>query len=136
MNVENKKIWDNIFSQQPSINKDDVLTMDENGNYIPATPIGFDDEQKTYDALKEIIEGAIKNKNYKTWKVGSQLKETYGNEHLPIEEFDVIYLFTKSWEEPQFLVLVKAITDTQIEVQVLGGEDNEEILTERLSYKQ
>ena len=45
MNTKNKKIWDDIFSQQPSVN-DNVLTMDENGNYVPAIPLGFDDEQK------------------------------------------------------------------------------------------
>lgn len=137
MNVENKKIWDGIFQQQPPVNNDDCCVMceSENGNYVPAIPLGFDDEQKTYDALKEIIESAIKNKTYKIYKVGAELKETYSNEHLPIEEFDVIYLFDNSWEEPMFPVLVKAITDIQIEVQYLGGEDNEEILTKQIPYK-
>lgn len=137
MNVENKKIWDGIFQKQPPVNNDDCCVMceSENGNYVPAIPLGFDDEQKTYDALKEIIESAIKNKTYKTYKVGAELKETYSNEHLPIEEFDVIYLFDNSWEEPMFPVLVKAITDIQIEIQYLGGEDNEEILTKQIPYK-
>lgn len=137
MNVENKKIWDEIFQKQPPVNNDDCCVMceSENGNYVPAIPLGFDDEQKTYDALKEIIESAIKNKTYKTYKVGAELKETYSIEHLPIEEFDVIYLFDNSWEEPMFPVLVKAITDIQIEIQYLGGEDNEEILTKQIPYK-
>ena len=69
MNVENKKIWDGIFQKQPPVNNDDCYVMceGENGEYVPATPLGFDDEQKTFDALKEIIETAIKAKKYKTW---------------------------------------------------------------------
>ena len=91
--------------------------------------------KKTYDALKEIIETAIKDKAYKTYKVGAELRETYGDKHLPIEKFDAIYLFDNSWEEPIYPVLVKAITDNYIEVQWLGEEDNEEILTEQIPYK-
>ena len=126
MNKTNKQIWDNIFEQQPEIDADDcVMTCDEDGNYTPATPIGFDDEQKEYDALKEIIEGAIKKKSYKSWKIGSPLVETYTEEKDKIEEYDVIYLFSKDWEEPVIPVLVKTITDNSVEVWWLGGPDKE-----------
>lgn len=138
MNIQNKKIWDDIFQKQPTIdNVSDCCTMceDESGNYVPATPIGFDDEQKEYDALKEIIESALKNKDYKTWHIGSELVETYSDEHAPIEKFDVIYLFTKSWEEPKFPVLVKNITDNEIELWWLGGEDNEETKKQKVKFK-
>ncbi len=126
MNKENKKIWDDIFEKQPELD-DSVMCKNENGNYVAATPIGFGDEQKTYDALKDIIEGAIKKKNYKTWHIGTKLIETYTEEHLPIEEYDVIYFFSKDWEEPLFFAMVKNITDTNIEYWWLGGEDNETI---------
>ena len=45
------------------------------------------------------------------------------------------YHFDNSWEEPIYPVLVKSITDNYIEVQWLGEEDNEEILTEQIPYK-
>lgn len=138
MNVENKKIWDRIFQQQPPVNNDDYCEMceNENGEYIPATPLGFDNEQKTFDALKEIIETAIKLKKYKTWHIGSNLVETYTEDKSPIEEFDVIYLFSKSWEEPLFPVLVKEITDKVIKVQWIGGKENEDIISKEISYRQ
>ena len=134
MNTKNKEIWDNIFSQQSTISND-VMCEDENGNYVPATPIGFDDEQKTFDALKDIIEGAIKNKTYKTWKMRSELFETYSDEHLPIEEFDVIFCFSADWEEALFPVLVKEIKEDAVVVMWLGGRDNEEAKTQEISYK-
>ena len=138
MNVESKKIWDGIFQKQPPVNDDDCCEMceSENGEYVPATPLGFDDEQKTFDALKEIIEAAIKVKKYKTWHIGSKLEETYTEDKTPIEEFDVIYLFSKSWEVPVFPVLVKEITDKVIKVQWIGGKENEDIINEEISYKQ
>ena len=111
------------------------MCEDENGNYVPATPIGFDDEQKTFDALKDIIEGAIKNKTYKTWKMRSKLVETYSDDHQPIEEFDVIYCFSEDWEETLFPVLVMEIKDDAIVVMWLGGKDNEETRTQEISYK-
>ena len=139
MNVENKKIWDEIFQKQPPVNNDDdccVMCERENGEYVPATPLGFDDEQKTFDALKEIIETAIKVKKYKTWHIGSGLVETYTEDKSPIEEFDVVYLFSKSWEEPLFPVLVKEITDKVIKVQWIGGKENEDIINKEIPYKQ
>lgn len=138
MNIENKKIWDEIFQQQPPVNNDDCCVMceSENGEYVPATPLGFDDEQKTFDALKEIIETAIKVKKYKSWHIGSNLVEAYTEDKTPIEEFDVIYLFSKSWEEPLFPVLVKEITDKVIKVQWIGGKENEDIISKEISYRQ
>ena len=134
MNTKNKEIWDNIFGQQPTISND-FMCEDENGNYVPATPIGFDDEQKTFDALTDIIEIAIKNKTYKTWKMRSKLVETYSDVHQPIEEFDVIYCFSEDWEEALFPVLVREIKDDAIVVMWLGGKDNEETRTQEISYK-
>lgn len=139
MNAINKKIWDDIFAQQPPQPSDDdcceVMCDSGDGCYKPATPIGFDDEQKTFDALKDIIEGAIKNKTYKTWKMKSELFETYSEKHAPIEEFDVIYIFSSDWEEARFPVLVKEIRDTEIELWWLGGRDGEETCKQSVSYK-
>lgn len=141
MNKENKKIWDDIFAKQPPVtnseNDEEGVTMCENedGEWVPATPIGYDDGQKTFDALKEIIESAIKKKSYKTWRIGTKLVETYDDKHESIEEFDVIYLFTNSWEEPVKPVLVKEITEDYVTLQYLGGADNESILKTELPYE-
>lgn len=135
-NEINKKIWDNIFSKNP--NQDEsVMQRDDNGNYTVATPIGFDDEQKTYDALKEIIENAIKTKEYKTYKIGSAFVETYGNIKPDILPYDVIYLFTESWEEPLFPVLVKDINISKDEMTILylGGAEHEDIITKKILFK-
>ena len=44
MNVENKKIWDGIFQQQPPVNNDDCCVMceSENGEYVPASAVQHD----------------------------------------------------------------------------------------------
>ena len=129
-NEINKKIWDEIFKQKPNYDES-VMCCDDNGNYTVATPIGFDDDQKTYDALKEIIEGALKCKNYKTYKIGSAFVETYGNIKPDILPYDVIYLFTESWEEPLFPVLVKDINISKDEMTILylGGPEHEDIIS-------
>ena len=134
MNKANKEIWDKIFAEQPTIS-DEVMCETEDGSYVPATPIGFDDEQKTFDALKDIIEGAIKNKTYKTWKCRTKLVETYSDEHLPIEEFDVIYIFTADWEVLRWPVLVKEIKEDVVLITWLGGKDDEEVKTQEIPYK-
>ena len=139
MNKENKKIWDNIFAKQlPETNPDDedvVMCEKEDGECVAATPLGYDDDQKTFDALKEIIESAIKKKSYKTWRIGTKLVETYDDKHAPIEEFDVVFLFTNSWEEPIRHALVKEITEDYVTLQYLGGADNENILKTELPYE-
>ena len=129
-NENNKKIWDEIFKRTPNYDES-VMCCDDNGNYTVATPIGFDDDQKTYDALKEIIENAIKTKEYKTYKIGSAFVETYGNIKPDILPYDVIYLFTESWEEPLFPVLVKDINISKDEMTILylGGPDHEDIIS-------
>lgn len=134
-NIINKKIWDNIFHKTPNFNNT-TMCCDDNGNYTVATPIGFDDEQKTYDALKEIIENAIKTKEYKTYKVGSAFVETYGNIKPNILPYDVIYLFTESWEEPLFPVLVKDINISKDKMTILylGGKENEDVITKTINY--
>ena len=134
MNIFNKKIWDDIFGQQPPIS-DEVMCEDENGNYVPAVPLGYDPKQKTFDALKDIIEPAIKNKTYKTWKCRTKLVETYSDDHQPIDEFDVIYIFTSDWEVPRWPVLVKEIKDDVIVVMWLGGKDDETVQTQEIKYK-
>lgn len=125
MNELNKKIWDDIFNQEPPQPSDEDCCCCDNGEggYKPATPIGYEPEMKEYSALKEIIEGAVKNKTYKTWKIGSKLEETYSEDHKPIEKYDVIYLFTSDWEEPIIPVLVKEITDTEVELWWLLDEE-------------
>lgn len=121
----------------PSIEDDECCTCccDDSGQYVPAIPLGFDNEQKTFDTLKEIIDAAIKTKTYKCWHIGTKLVETYTDEHSPIEEFDVIYLFSKSWETPKFPVLVKEIKKDTIVIEFLGGEDDEEAITHEFPYK-
>lgn len=68
------------------------------------------------------------------YHIGSKLVETYTEDKSPIEEFDVVYLFSKSWEEPLLPVLVKEITDKVIKVQWIGGKENEDIINEQIPY--
>lgn len=121
MNKENFEIWKSIVEKEWIPSEDGAV--DENGNYIK--PLNFDDEQKEYDALRTIIDGAIKNKNYKTWKLKSDLVETYDEKHTPIEEFDVLYTFGSTFEEPYRPILVTKMTENAMTVKFIDYEDDE-----------
>lgn len=55
----------------------ETFTEDENGNCIPATPIGYDDEQLQFDALHDVIDIAFtKDKDYVCWSDGGYSKKT------------------------------------------------------------
>lgn len=146
-NVKNKTIWDRIFGETPNVGNNDgvyaeVISDDGTTKYEKATPIGYDDEQKTYNALKEIIESAIKDKDYLTYKISTDFVDSYmhcdnDGKKEEILPYDVIYLFSESWEEPLFPVLVREVDNEKgiMNVMWLGGEDNEEILTETIKRK-
>ena len=67
----------------------------------------------------------------KIQKIGSAFVETYGNIKPDILPYDVIYLFTESWEEPLFPVLVKDINISKDEMTILylGGPEHEDIIS-------
>lgn len=115
INEKNKKIWDDIMSKQPPVSDTDseccVCCEGEDGSWQPAVPLGYDDGQKRYDATKELTEGAIKNKDYKTWKKGSWLKDSYSKGTEDIKLFDVVYLFTADWEEPIMPMVLTAVNE-------------------------
>lgn len=47
------------------------------GEYVPATPIGYDDEQLAFDALQDVIQTAFtKDKDYVCWSDGGYTKKT------------------------------------------------------------
>lgn len=132
VNEANQKIWDEIFAEQAPAPDDENMMQTEDGNYVPATPIGYDDEQKSYSAVSRIIENAIKTKRYKTYRIGAVFVETYDENHAKILPFDVIFLFSRSWEEPMFPVLVRTVTENRLTVMYLGGEDNEDVITKTI----
>lgn len=139
----NKAYWDELMEDKyPPVEGYDsngccVIEEDEDGNVRPATPINNDPDIKLYGALKEVIESNIKLKTYKCWHIGTELFESYAKFPEPINEFDVLFLFSKDWEEPLFHVLVKKIDEENktITVQWLGGKDHEDPITKELKYK-
>ena len=135
MNETNKKIWDDEFSKQPSTSSDDCcFSMDDNGNYSEAIPLGYDDEQKEYSAVKDIIENAIFKKEYKLWKIRSELKDFCTSE--PIEPFDVVYCLDESWEYPLFPVIIHSINKNENTVIVKFVDHKEdEVITKVMSIK-
>lgn len=118
-NLKNKEIWDNEFAKVPPVSDEDCCCCeDESGNYVPATPLGYDDDMKEYSAVKDIIEGAIKNNDFKTYRCKTPLVETYNEEHAPLKIYDVIYPFTSDWEEPTFPVLITGINEAENKINV------------------
>lgn len=130
MNKENFEIWKSIVEKEWIPSENDLV--DENGNYIK--PLNFDEEQQEYDALRVIIDGAIKNKNYKTWKLKSDLVETYNDNHTPIEEFDVVYAFDSSFEMPYRPVLITNIIEDIVAVKFIN-QRNDEVITEHVKIE-
>ena len=119
LNEKNKQIWDAEMGKlPPAPDENTPMCEDENGNLTYATPLGYDDDMKEYSAVKDIIEGAIKSKNYKCWKIKSKLVETYTDEHEEIVPFDVVFLFSSDWEIPIFPVLITDIDTNKKELSV------------------
>ena len=136
-NEFNKQIWDNEMSKQPPVSDEDcccVCCDDGDGNYQPAVPMGYEPEMKEYSAVKDIIEGAIKNKNYKTWKVGSSLVETYSDEHEELCIFDVVYLFSSDWEVPIMPVLIIGNNEKDSVFNIAYIDDNKDDVVKRTIY--
>jgi hypothetical protein len=136
-NEFNQQIWDNEMSKQPPVSDEDcccVCCDDGNGNYQPAVPMGYEPEMKEYSAVKDIIEGAIKNKTYKTWKVGSALVETYSDEHEELRIFDVVYLFSSDWEVPIMPVLIIGNNEKDSVFNVAYIDDNKDDVVKRTIY--
>lgn len=95
----------------------ETYICDENGNYAPATPIGYDDEQLEFDALNDVIQTAFtKDKDYVCWSDGGYSKES-GDiletlEGEPLKKYDPV-LILGNFGEPQAFMMY-------------GGECNEE----------
>lgn len=132
VNEVNQKIWDEIFVLKPPVSSNAPMVETEDGNYTQADAIGYDDEQKSFAAVSRIIDTAIKTKQYKTYRVGEVFVETYNEDHAKILPFDVIFLFSRAWEEPLFPVLVRTVTENKLTVMYLGGEENEDVITETI----
>lgn len=134
-NEINEAIWDKHFSAMPPASDDSTMEMNENGEYVPATPIGYDEEQKLYGAVREILETAIKTHTYKTYRVGEVFVDTYHEDHQKIMPYDVIYLFSRDWEDMLFPVVVRTITEKKMTVLYLGGEENEDVITKTIECR-
>lgn len=138
-NEVNKKFWDDVFAQVPPTSDTDcchVCCEGENGHYVPATPLGYDDEMKEYSAVKDLTENSIKDKSYKCWKIGSTLLDTYAPNKIEICLFDVIYVFTSDWEIPKFPVLITEINETEHSITVAFIDDrNDGVIKSKLNYK-
>lgn len=130
MNKNNFDIWKSIVDKEWIPSEND--TTDENGCFVK--PLNFDEEQKEYDAVREIIDNAIINKDYKTWKNKSQLVETYNEQHSPIEEFDVVYVFESSFEYPLRPVLITKIEETSITIKFINNS-SDEVMTYTISIE-
>ena len=116
VNKKNYEAYLNNFQGEMNFqDEDNVCKIDENGNISKAIPLNYDYDQCKYDAIKDLIETAIKEKRYKTWKIGTKLVDTYSKKHERIKLYDVIYLFTESWEIPVFPVLVQGVYETKLD---------------------
>lgn len=134
-NEANKKIWDDHFNAVPPEGDGKTMELNDAGEYVPATPIGYDEEQKLYGAIRNILEEAIKHHKYKTYRVGEVFVDTYHENHEKIVPFDVIYLFSREWEDMLFPVVVRTITEKKMSVYYLGGEENEDVITETIECR-
>ena len=115
INLNNKKIWDEAFYNRPR-----ELTK----------------EEKTFEALSEIIYDAIHHKDYKVWVVGTNL-EDHGGFYQKIEKFDVIYVFSKSIisaSKPKFIGLIKNYQKGVAEIIRIKDYDTREVETVQLPY--
>lgn len=115
INLNNKKIWDEAFYNRPR-----ELTK----------------EEKTFEALSEIIYDALHHKDYKVWVVGTNL-EDHGGWYQRIEKFDVIYVFSKSLisaSKPKFIGLLKNYQKGIAEIVRIKDYDTREVETVQLPY--
>jgi len=146
INEENKKFWDDTFAQVPPTRDEDCCCEcsgkddsddevecccgccceDEDGNWKPAVPLGYDDDMKEYSAVKDLTEDAIKNRTYRCWKVGSYLVESYCENPEELRLYDVLFLFTESWEEPLFTVLLTGIDEENHKLKVMYIDNNKD----------
>lgn len=138
-NEVNKKFWDDIFAEVPPTNDTDcchVCCEDEDGHYVPATPLGYDDDMKEYSAVKDLTENSIKDKSYKCWKIGSTLFDTYAVNKIELCLFDVIYVFTSDWEIPKFPVLITEVDEKEHTITVAFIDNRkDEVIKNKLNYK-
>lgn len=134
-NQINKEIWDSKLAKQPPRLDDEdfcVSCCDENGECVPAVPLGYDEESKQWSAVREIIDQAVKNRRYKTYRLGSDFVETYDDKHEKILPYDVIYCFSEAWAQPLRPVVVKEVGEDELTLMFIGGRDGDELMTEKI----
>ena len=134
INEINKKVWERIFGETPIEMEDGILSVDDEGNSTSAEPLGFDEGQKEYDAVREITESAVFTKTYKIWKGETKLYSAVTGK--PINEFDVIFYLDAAWEYPVKLMLVYKINEENNSIIVKYIDyDEDEVVTHMIKYK-